>query len=88
MNHLFSQMFLIGFQIALPVIAALFLTNLISGIVARTIPQMNVFIVTMPLNIAVGLLIAAVSMSFTVYLTGQVFNNTYHELADLIQSMR
>jgi Bacterial export proteins, family 1. len=34
------------------------------GLVARTVPQMNVFIVGFPLQIGVGLLMVGMSMSF------------------------
>jgi flagellar biosynthetic protein FliR len=43
-------------SVAAPVIAAMLLTNLGLGILARTLPQMNVFMVAFPLQITVGLL--------------------------------
>ncbi|MDK2932299.1 MAG: flagellar biosynthesis protein FliR [Clostridiales bacterium] len=53
--RMFSDMFIIGFKIAAPIVAATFVTNVALGILARTVPQMNIFIVGMPLKIAVGL---------------------------------
>jgi flagellar biosynthetic protein FliR len=43
-------------QIAAPIIAALLLANVGMGIVARLVPQMNVFILSFPVTIGVGLL--------------------------------
>ena len=45
LSEMFYKMFLIAFKIAGPATLALFLTNVTLGLIARTIPQMNVFIV-------------------------------------------
>ncbi len=49
-----GRVFVIAIQLAAPVSATLFLTTLALGIVARTVPQMNVFVVGFPLKIIVG----------------------------------
>jgi len=53
--ELTSGVFVAGLSIAAPVIAAMLLTQLGLGILARTMPQMNVFLVAFPLQIAIGL---------------------------------
>jgi flagellar biosynthesis protein FliR len=88
MMSLFSQMFFIAFRVGAPVIGALFITNMALGVVARTVPQMNVFIVGMPLNLAVGFLITAVSMTFFVFIIQGLFEGMYRDLAILVQAMR
>ena len=52
----FKDMFLLGLRIALPVVSVIFFTDLALGIIARTVPQMNVFMVGLPLKITVGLI--------------------------------
>ncbi|MGM7701186.1 flagellar biosynthetic protein FliR [Pseudalkalibacillus sp. Hm43] len=47
-------MFYIAFQMAIPVVGCLFLVDLALGIVSRTVPQVNVFIVGLPLKIFVS----------------------------------
>ncbi len=64
MLHLFSNTFIIAIKIAAPVMAILFFLSVGLGLVARTVPQMNVFIVGFPLQIGVGLLMVGLSMSF------------------------
>lgn len=54
-SQAFAQSFLIGFKISTPVVATIFLTNILLGIFAKTIPQMNVFVIGMPLKIIIGL---------------------------------
>jgi flagellar biosynthetic protein FliR len=88
MMNLFSQVFFIAFRIGAPIIGALFITNMALGIVARTVPQMNVFIVGMPLNLAVGFLMAALSMSFFIFMVQGLYKGMYRDLAFLIHAMR
>jgi len=60
----FSTMFVIAIKIAAPIMAILFFLSVGLGLVARTVPQMNVFIVGFPLQIGVGLLMVALAMPF------------------------
>jgi flagellar biosynthetic protein FliR len=57
-----SGMFVIALKLAAPVSVALLATSVALGIAARSFPSMNVFIVSMPLNIGIGLLILGISM--------------------------
>ncbi|HIJ50259.1 MAG TPA: flagellar biosynthetic protein FliR [Nitrospinae bacterium] len=62
--HLFSATFTTAIKIAAPIMAILFFLSVGLGLVARTVPQMNVFIVGFPLQIGVGLLMVGMSISF------------------------
>jgi flagellar biosynthesis protein FliR len=83
-----SGIFLVAFRVGAPIIGALFLTNLALGILARTVPQMNVFIVGMPLNVAVGLLVSAISMGFYAYVLQGLFRGLHRDLAVLLHALR
>lgn len=61
---LFSGTFVTAVKIAAPIMAILFFLSVGLGLVARTVPQMNVFIVGFPLQIGIGLLMIGLSMSF------------------------
>ncbi len=65
----FAQCLFIVFQIAAPVAVALFLVNVMLGLMARVAPQMNVFVVGFPIQITVGLIMLIVSIP----LLGAVF---------------
>lgn len=68
-NHLFRSALLL----AAPVLLVMFFVQVAFGIVARTVPQMNVFIVAVPLQIAIGLLAMAAAFGFfTPWLTGSL----------------
>jgi len=59
---LFAHTFVVGVKIAAPIMAILFFISVGLGLVARTVPQMNVFIVGFPLQIGVGLIMIGLSM--------------------------
>ncbi|MDJ0721308.1 MAG: flagellar biosynthetic protein FliR [Desulfobacterales bacterium] len=66
-NHLFDTagaMFVIAVKIGAPVIVVLILTSVAFGLLARTVPQMNIFIVAMPLKIVVGLAFVIFSLPY------------------------
>lgn len=52
---LLAQILVFALQIALPVAGVLFLTDIALGIIARTVPQMNVFVLGIPIKILAGI---------------------------------
>jgi flagellar biosynthetic protein FliR len=60
-----ADLFVVGVRVAAPVLVALLLTNGALGVLARTVPQLNVFVVGFPLNIGVGLIVLGASLPFT-----------------------
>jgi flagellar biosynthetic protein FliR len=59
-RHLLSS----AFMLAAPMLLILMFIQVAMGIVARTVPQMNVFFVGLPLQIGVGFLAMGVTLSF------------------------
>jgi flagellar biosynthetic protein FliR len=59
-----NGMFVTAVKICAPVMAVLLFSNVALGVVARTVPQINIFIVGMPLHIATGLIITALTVPF------------------------
>lgn len=52
--HLSSQMFVISLEVVLPIFCVLFVLEVLLGVLAKMIPQMNIFMVAIPLKIYVG----------------------------------
>jgi len=61
--HASGDMFLIALKIGAPAIAVLLLTNVAFGLITKLIPQMNIMIVAFPVQIVIGLLFFAISLS-------------------------
>ncbi|CCQ93027.1 Flagellar biosynthetic protein fliR [[Clostridium] ultunense Esp] len=81
-----SKSFITGFKLSAPVVVTIFLTDLLLGILARTIPQMNVFVVGLPLKILIGLIVIGLSIPIFYSLTTGVFNNTIEEIYNFLNS--
>ena len=62
--ELTGNLFVIAVKLSAPVIITLFIVNVVFGIVARTVPQMNVFVVGFPLGIGIGLIMIRFSLPF------------------------
>lgn len=60
-----GQVFSIGLRIAAPVLIVLLMANATLGVLQRTIPQLNVFVIGFPINIGVGLMVLGASLPFT-----------------------
>ena len=57
-----SELFTIAIKISAPILISLFLVSVAMGVLARTVPQMNVFIVGFPVQLAVGLFVLVASL--------------------------
>ncbi|HYE77658.1 MAG TPA: flagellar biosynthetic protein FliR [bacterium] len=63
--QLMQGIFWAGMQFSLPVVGTLFVVDVGLGVIARTVPQMNVFMVGLPLKAGVGLLVMVLSFGAT-----------------------
>lgn len=75
--RIFSRMFLLAFQIAAPVIVILWITDIALGFLSKTVPQIHVFIVGLPLKVAFVMLV----FLFLLPLTGGVIREVFDMLA-------
>jgi flagellar biosynthetic protein FliR len=80
-----SGMFMTGIKIGAPVIVALLLTNVALGLIARTVPQMNIFIVGLPLRILVGVLALSVTVSLFMNIFRHLWLNFQVDFVELIR---
>lgn len=60
----FGDLFVVAVRIAAPTIAVLMLYNASLGIIAKTVPQVNLLIVGFPVRIALGMVVVGLSMAF------------------------
>ena len=82
---IFGNIFSTALKIAIPVMAAVFLTKVALGIVARTMPQMNVFVVGFPLQIGVGLIAMSVSLPLFVKSLNALFATMQYNIWGVFQ---
>ncbi|WP_064093699.1 flagellar biosynthetic protein FliR [Rossellomorea aquimaris] len=81
----FNSMFIIAFQMSIPVVATLFLVDVALGIVARTVPQLNVFVVGFPIKIAVAFIVLFIVMGVMFAVMQQLFEMMFVTMRDLMK---
>ncbi|MFS0672450.1 flagellar biosynthetic protein FliR [Ornithinibacillus sp. 179-J 7C1 HS] len=80
----FNNMFLIAFQISIPIVGCLFLVDVALGIIARTVPQLNVFVVGLPLKILVSFVAILVFLSLYIVLVKNLFSYMFEVMQGLM----
>ena len=70
--RLFGSVFVISFKIAAPVTAAIFIADVSLGVISKAVPQVNVFVIGLPLKVFLGLLV--------IFFTITAFRNIVHIL--------
>jgi flagellar biosynthesis protein FliR len=83
----FTQALFIVFQIAAPVAIALFLVNVMLGLMARVAPQMNVFVVGFPIQITVGLIMLIVSLPLLGAVFPSLIDTSSRQLDTVLRAM-
>jgi flagellar biosynthetic protein FliR len=71
----FARFFGVALQIAAPFFFIMLLTNVVLAILARTAPQMNLFVIGFPIKILLGMLVMLITMS--------VFDNISEMIIDM-----
>ncbi|MCK4412077.1 MAG: flagellar biosynthetic protein FliR [Candidatus Eisenbacteria sp.] len=82
-----GSLFVVAVAVGGPLIAVLFLADAAMGFVARTVPQMNIFIVGFPVKIGLGLLGIAVTLPFFNRTVGHLISGIEHDLLLLLAGM-
>lgn len=80
----FNTMFIVAFQIAIPIVGCLFLVDVALGIIARTVPQLNVFVVGLPIKIFVSFVVILFFLTFYMVLVKSLFGTMFETIRGLI----
>ena len=83
-----SGIFLTGMKIAMPVTFAILLTNVGLGILARTMPQMNIFVVGIPMQIMIGITMLSMMLPFYVLFLDVMFHEMYTNISIALQALQ
>ncbi len=80
-----SSVFAIGLQIGAPLIVALFLSNMIIGLLARSVPQIQIFVVGFPLTLLLGFVFLMLGIPFLVMAIRRMFAMLDNQLLDMLR---
>lgn len=73
----FGRMFVYGLMLVAPAVVALLLLDIGLAVSARTMPQVNIFIVGLPLKIFVGVTVLTISLQYVSPLLNRLFESIF-----------
>ncbi len=85
--RLSADIFVIGIKIGSPVLVAILVSEMGLGFLARTVPQMNVWLIGFPLKIGIGLLTLGLSLPMFVYVFGKLYGGWQSTLIGFIRAV-
>ena len=83
-----SNVLLIGMQIVIPGLIALFLVDVVLGVANRAAPQLNVFFLGMPIKAYLGIVFVLLSLNYIVGIMGKQFAYMLRDVNLVIQMMK
>ena len=87
MLGIFATVILAALKIASPVIGVIFITDISLGILARTVPQLNIFSVGFPVKLMVGLLVVIVILPATAAVMIALFSGLHRDIIMLLRHL-
>lgn len=82
-----SRLFTLSFMFSLPVYGALIIANVLLGVVAKAIPEIQVFLLQLPLKIAIGLGGLVILMPVFVQMAHWLFNIMFDQFEIFLELM-
>jgi len=82
-----GNIFVIAIKVGAPVIVVLLLMSVAFGLAARTVPQMNIFFVAMPLKIIVGLIFLVFTLPYIASFLESIFSGLGNDILRLLHAM-
>lgn len=83
MTEYITTYFVISLRICLPILVATILVSMVLGVLAKTAPQMNMFVLGVQLKIFVGFAVLFVTMQFLPTITTYV----YEQMQDIVEKV-
>ncbi|MET3288507.1 UNVERIFIED_CONTAM: flagellar biosynthetic protein FliR [Brevibacillus sp. OAP136] len=81
----FEYMFSSAFLMATPIVVSLFLVDLSLGIIAKSVPQFNIFVVGLPIKLIAGFLLLIVVMPAFFLVISGLFERMFRALVEMLR---
>ena len=86
--RLTSRMFVLGVKFSAPILALLLIANMVLGILARVFPQLNVFMLSFPINIGISFLVIGLTLGVMFAILRREFDTLPQDLLNLLHLLR
>ncbi|MEG6617316.1 flagellar biosynthetic protein FliR [Peptococcaceae bacterium 1198_IL3148] len=83
----FADTFTLALKVAVPIVAVLLMTDIALGVMGRTAPQMNIFMLGFPFKIMLGLLSLAVLLPLMGSIFASIFDQMQKDLLLLVKGL-
>ena len=80
-----GNIFVIAIKVSAPILVSLLLTTVALGLIARTVTQMHIFVIAMPLKIVIGLIFLSLTLPYLAAFLNEMFNGVGYELFGVIK---
>ncbi|WP_041644330.1 flagellar biosynthetic protein FliR [Mahella australiensis] len=85
--EIFVQTFVWAIKLAIPLMAVLLLTEVMLGVLSRALPQMNVFVMGMPIRLMIGLIMLLLVLPVYINLMEPLFADMFDDISGFMQRM-
>lgn len=84
MGHYFE----IGFKLAMPIISVILIVDFAMGILARTVPQMNMFVIGIPLKMIIMFILMIATIEMVGHYNSIIIESLVNAIINMMQGMR
>lgn len=82
-----TRSFILSVMVAMPILAAGIMIEIAMGAVIKTVPQLNMFVVGIPLKIIIGLIVMLLTFSVFANFTKDLFDMTFDFIGAMFDKM-
>lgn len=83
-----NGIFVTGMKIAMPITFSILIVNVGLGILARTMPQMNIFVVGIPLQLTIGVMVLMMLIPFFIGYLDVMFDAVYASISTALRALQ
>lgn len=83
---LLGSQFLLGLMLVAPIVVGLFGVDVAVAFASRSMPQVNVYFVALPLKVVAAMLLLALSLHFAPNAVEQIYSNAFHGVSRMVGS--
>jgi flagellar biosynthetic protein FliR len=85
--EIFVRSFALGVMVAMPVIASGLILEISFGLLVKTVPQMNMFVVGIPIKIIIGFVIILFTLPVFINFSGRIFSEMFAGIEQMFAVM-
>jgi flagellar biosynthetic protein FliR len=85
--EVFILAFVLAVNVAMPIIASGLLGEIVMGFIVRLVPQMNIFVVGIPLKVGLGLIMLFFVLPIYVSFTDVIFSDMFNSLDKMFRAL-